>query len=153
LPVAAALAAGAALAGGGCNGIRNGGTRLPAVLYTAAALLLLLSPLRASYHYARAIAAPTPEGARDHLARAVALDPAFPLYRARLGWLSAGAAGDRAAGAEAARRAARDAPGVAPLWLAAGILGLGERPWAGQALGEACALDPLAPFAPYFLAV
>ena len=51
-------------------------------------------------------------------------------------------------------RAAEDAPGVAPLWLAAGILGLrAERPWAGRALEQAWALDPLAPFAPYFLAV
>jgi len=155
LPVAAALAAGAALAHSPTPPISPAPgrrSRLPAALYAAAALLLLLSPLRAGYHYERATAASS-ESARDHLARAVALDPAFPLYRARLGWLLAGRPGGRQAGADQALRAAADAPGVAPLWLAAGILGLGaERPWAGRALEQACALDPLAPFAPYFLA-
>jgi hypothetical protein len=47
--------------------------------------------------------------------------------------------------------AARQAPGVATLWTTAGILGsAAERPWAGEALERACALDPLNPFPPFY---
>ncbi len=156
LPVAAALAAGAALAGeAGTLGSseRSGASlRLPALAYGVVALLLLFPLLLAGYHYDQAIAAPIPQEARSQLARAVDLDPAFPLYRARLGWLLQGV--ERGRGADLALRSAEQASGVGPLWLAAGVLGLGAgRPWAPRALTEACTLDPLSPFAPYFLAV
>jgi hypothetical protein len=154
LPVAVSLAAGAALAGSSPAPLPRAGLRLhlPAGVYGVAALLLLSPLLLASYHYDQAIAAPAPRRAQDHLARAVGLDPSFPLYRARLGWLLAGSAPGK--GADLALRAAEDAPGMGSLWLAAGILGLGaSRPWAPQALAAACARDPLSPFAPYFLAV
>jgi hypothetical protein len=159
LPIAAALATGAALAGRGVAGetlslseSSGASLRLPALAYGAVSLLLLFPLLLASYHYGQAIAAPIPHEARSQLARAVDLDPGFPLYRARFGWLLQGV--ERGRGAELSLRAAEQASGVGPLWLAAGVLGLGaSRPWAPRALTEACTLDPLSPFAPYFLAV
>jgi hypothetical protein len=159
LPVAAALAAGAALAGRGVAGetlslseSSGASLRLPALAYGAVSLLLLFPLLLAGYHYGQAIAAPIPQETRSQLARAIDLDPAFPLYRARLGWLLQGV--ERGRGADLSLRAAEEASGVGPLWLAAGVLGLGAgRSWAPRALTEACTLDPLSPFAPYFLAV
>ncbi|MEA2693138.1 MAG: hypothetical protein QOJ16_2525 [Acidobacteriota bacterium] len=152
LPLAAALAAGAALVGSPELPPAELRRRLPALAYGVAALLLLSPLLLASYHYDQAIAAPTPRRAQAHLAQAVHLDPSFPLYRARLGWLLAGA--ERGRGTDLALRAAENASGVSSLWLAAGVLGLGaSRPWVPQALQEACVRDPLSPFAPYFLAV
>jgi hypothetical protein len=155
LPLAAALAAGAALAewpeSPELPRVRLR-LRLPVLVYGVAALPLLSPLLLASYHYDQAIAAPTPRQSQAHLARAVRLDPSFPLYRARLGWLLAGS--ERGRGADLTLRAAADASGVSSLWLAAGVLGLGTgRPWAPRALAEACTGDPLSPFAPYFLAI
>jgi O-antigen ligase len=151
LPVAACLAAGAALAESNAPQERIP-LRLPALAYGVVATLLLSPLLRASYHYDQAIAAPTPRQSKAHLSRAVGLDPSFPLYRARFGWLLASS--DRGRGADLALRSAEDASGVGSLWLAAGVLGLGaSRPWAPRALAEACARDPLSPFSPYFLAV
>jgi O-antigen ligase len=154
LPLAAAVAAGATLAGEPPRepAGASGGGRWPARAYGAIALLLLSPILLASYHYGQAVHGSSPQATRDHLARAVALDPAFPLYRARLGWLLARSAAGP--GADLARQAAEEASGVGPLWLAAGVLALGAgQPAAPPAQAEACALDPLSPFAPYFLAV
>jgi hypothetical protein len=91
------------------------------------------------------------------LARAVDLDPRFPLYRWRLALLAGGAGtpgapGEVPAAARLAREAAIDGGAVAPLWLTAGVLGRQARqPWAGLALAESCRLDPLDPFPPFFL--
>ncbi len=156
LPLAVVIVAGAALAGETSGPVD--GSRWPARAYGAIALLLLSPLLLASYHYGQAITASSPQVRQNHLARAVALDPSFPLYRARLGWLVARSA--VGPGADLARQAAEEASGVGPLWLAAGVLALGAEqptppptPPTPPALAEACALDPLSPFAPYFLAV
>jgi O-antigen ligase len=151
LPLAAALAAGASLAAfpalPGCRP-----RRLAPAIYAVACLGFLSPLLLASWRYERAIA--EPEAARDHLARAVALDPSFPLYRARLAWLPPRREGGLGESADLALQAAEGAREVAPLWLTAGFLGMGaNRPWARPALARACALDPLAPLAPYLLAV
>ncbi len=197
LPLAAALAAGAALAGssaaansadaadsaanpadpaGRPAARRERLERAAPALWAALALLLLAPLLAAERSYERAEVALDSRSARRLLARAVALDPAFPLYRSRLAGLAVGTAAatavtpvDAAAAvapvgaatavtpvgaATAARQAAARAYRVAPLWLQAGIQGLAAgRPWAADALRRACVLDPLSPFAPFFLAV
>jgi hypothetical protein len=101
------------------------------------------------------------EPVRAELARAVELDPHFPLYRWRLALLAAAAGtpgapadapGEVPAAARLAREAAIDGGAVAPLWLTAGVLGRQARlPWAGPALAESCRLDPLDPFPPFYL--
>jgi O-Antigen ligase len=159
LPVAAAVAAGATLAGGrraeDAAELAAGRARAWRWLlcaYAALALALLLPIRLAARHAERAIGA-APETARQELARAVRLDPAFPLYRARLAWLQDATPLGRAAAAVFARQAAGDAGAVIPLWLSAGLLGsrAGE-PWAAAALERACDLDPLSSFAPFYLA-
>lgn len=166
LPVALALAAGAALAGDG-RGIPGAGTppaaasggrgagarwwrrRLPALVYCAAAAAVLAPLDLAHLAYDRALDAGEPEAERAALERAVELDPAFPLYRARRAWAGEGSLPD-AEVAEEARRAAAAADGVAPLWLAAGVYGgRSGAPWAAAALGRACDLDPLGALAPF----
>jgi hypothetical protein len=166
LPLAAAVAAGAALAGGAPEAApgterdpRRGWRRWIAPAYALAAALVL-APLdlgRRAYD----LAADAPRGeALRRLDRAVALDPSFPLYRARRGWLlsegSADAPSPPAARQEAAAESARAAEaafGLAPLWLAAGsVAAEGEEPWAAAAaLERACALDPLGALAPFWL--
>jgi hypothetical protein len=60
---------------------------------------------------------------------------------------------DRRVAAEQALAAAERAPGVAALWLAAGLLGDDAgAPWAERALRRACDLDPLGALAPFRLA-
>ena len=155
LPVAAALAAGAALAGSGSPMHEAAARRprpwlLPAYAILALAVLL---PIRlAARHAERAIGADLPT-ARRELARAVRLDPAFPLYRARLAWVQEPTRLGRAGAAALARQAAADGGTVAPLWLAAGVFGgrTGE-PWAAAALERACDLDPLSALPPFYLA-
>ena len=105
----------------------------------------------------RADADPDPTVARE-LRSAIALDPGFPLYRARLAWLEVdtnpGDLDTRRWSARRAHQAAEDAFGVAPLWLVAGALGQEARePWSREALLRACQLDPLAPMAPFRLAI
>jgi hypothetical protein len=152
LPIAAALTAGAALAASPPPPFAGPRLRLVPALYAAVCLAALLPLFRATYRYERAIADPL--AAHDHLTRAVALDPTFPLYRARLAWLPPRPGGDLGESADLAFQAADQAGGVAPLWLTAGFLGMGAgRPWARPALTRACALDPLAALAPYLLAV
>ena len=176
LPVALALAAGAALAGAagepagpasaaaeanrterpGAAGRRGrargrGGWRRgwPGVLYCAAAAAALLPLDLAQLAYDRAVAAGERAARRAALARAVRLDPGFPLYRAWLAWDGEGV--DRPpAVAAGARRAAADAHGVGPLWLAAGVYAADAgAPWAAAALDRACDLDPLGALAPF----
>jgi len=162
LPLALATAAGAALAGGAAGSTaaatgarpapawRNG----PACVYVLAAAAALLAPQMARWHYDRAVAAGQSgrgPAALSELAAAVRLDPELPLYRLRLALLRDGGAGESGAAAQA-WRAARDGQGVGLAWLAAGILGRAEgEVWAPAALEQACALDPLSPFPPFYL--
>lgn len=145
LPLAVAVAAGAALS----KNPEERGADLPARLYTVIALLALAPSELARWHYDRARAADVAgrrNVARAEIARAVALDPTFPLYRMRLALLGGG---DRAA---LALRAAEDGVAVPVLWTVAGILGYTEKePWAPTALERACSLAPLDPLPPFYL--
>ena len=147
LPVAVAVAAGAALAGKPRPAIPGG--KLVPLLYAAAAALALVPLDRAHALYDLAARATDPQLAREHLETAERLDAAFPLYAARRAWLEA----ESASTAEAAGRAlsaAEGTPGLPPLWLQAGYLGAssGEK-WAAGALERGIALDPLGALAPY----
>lgn len=86
------------------------------------------------------------------LERARQLDAHFPLYEARLAWLRAELEPGSREAARQGLEAARSARGLAPLWLAAGLLGrdAGE-PWSRFAFLEACRLDPLGALAPFYL--
>jgi O-antigen ligase len=158
LPLAAAAAAGAALAGGarsGAGGAAEAPGSRPAGAFVTGAYVLaaavLLTPIAlAQRAYDRAARAPR-EAAVRWLDRAVELDPGFPLYRARRGWLEAEREDGR--GRADSLRAARDALGVAPLWLAAGAAaeGAGERAAGAFAYERSCALDPLGALAPFRL--
>jgi hypothetical protein len=160
LPVAAALAAGAALAGARPALVPGSGERPDpadrprrrvALVGSAIALYFLAPLLAAQLCWEHAGFAGDLRGARAVLQRAVDLDPAFPLYRARRAWLADSGA---LSAAVEARRAAARADRLAPLWLQAGVAGaIAGRPWAADALRRACVLDPLGPFAPFFLAV
>lgn len=150
LPAALAVVAGAALGGPARRDPGLSGTVLAAI-YVLPAVLFLAPFERAHYFYDRARTEPDPHLTLAHLRQAARLDPAFPLYSTRVAWLEARLDGVSAEAAEAAHRAARQAPGVAPLWLAAGALGLeAGRPWAGEVLERAHELDPLAPLPPFF---
>jgi hypothetical protein len=165
LPVAAAFAAGAGLA---AAGRRAGGSAAPARIYALLAVTFLAAPEAALWHYDRAVAAAfagarvagmpgSGERSRQELARAVDLDPEFPLYRWRLALLASGASpgaelGEPQRAARLALAAARDGDAVAPLWLTAGALGRqAQLPWAVAALEESCRLDPLDPFPAFYL--
>lgn len=138
LPVAAAVAAGAALAARGEEEAPV--SRVPVLVYALAAAMGL-APLEAARW----------AWDRQALATAVRLDPSFALYRTRLALLQGETPRERAAAAELALGAARQAPGVATLWTTAGVLGAAaQRPWAGEALDRACALDPFNPFPPFY---
>ena len=166
LPLAAALAAGAALAGEGAAGkvpgqgaAPSGSGRLrrldawgaPVWVYVAAAVTILLPLARAQALYDRAAGLRTRAKAAPLVAQAMALDPEFALYRARWAWSSDAPVGERAVEASAAARSAR---GVAALWLRAGALALeaGRTDLAREASERALALDPLSGFAPFHLA-
>ncbi|HVS15311.1 MAG TPA: O-antigen ligase family protein [Thermoanaerobaculia bacterium] len=87
--------------------------------------------------------------AAGHLAGAVALDPAFPLYRFRAALESGGAE----AAAEL-RSAALSARGLGLLWLVAGArAGQEGVPGYSRDLERACDLDRLGALAPFVLAV
>ncbi len=141
VPLAAMIGLGAVLAAEApARGRRQGVT--VAVVAVLAALIVPLDLAHLAYD--RAVGAGTRERQADHLRRAVALDPAFPLYRARLAWMEADGG--------QARDAARRARAVAPLWAVAGMLAqeAGE-PWSREALVRACRLSPLGVIAPYRL--
>lgn len=149
IPVGLGCLAGFALAASGGRPRRAGpGARLA----TAGCLLVaaggLLAPALAERSYAAARAARDRAAARPHLERALALDPAFPLYRARRAWIADETPGERA---REALRAAREARGVAALWLRAGgsAFEAGELAAARAAFARTMALDPLGGVAPY----
>ncbi len=153
LPLAALTAAGAALAAAGPPR-RQTTSPWPARALALGAALLLVPTDLAHLAYDRAVDAEDPRQQVRHLERAVALDPSLPLYRARLAWLEAELRGVDAELARQARDAARDASGLAPLWLAAGAMGReAGAAWARPALLEACRLNPLGALAPYQLAL
>jgi hypothetical protein len=125
------------------------------LLYTAIALGVLAPVRRAQCLYDRARTASQPF---ELLARAGERDAAFPLYAARRAWaapsIGVASADDEGESrtADEALRAAERAPGVAALWLAAGLLGADSgAPWAEAALRRACDLDPLGALAPFRL--
>ncbi|MEO8275850.1 MAG: O-antigen ligase family protein [Thermoanaerobaculia bacterium] len=153
LPLAAMLAAGAALAGEGVTGELRPRARasFPVWIYVAVALGVLLPLTRAQALYERAARLRTRDQVAPLLARATELDPDFALYRARWAWSANAPIAERA---ESAVAAARLAPGVAALWLRAGALALeaGRTDLARIALTRALALDPLNGFAPFELA-
>ena len=153
LPLAATIAAGAALAGGG-RGKTRPGSLWPVRAYAAAALLALLPLELARWHYDQAASADAAGRARKaeaELESAARLDPAFPLYPMRLALLRARGGAGAGEAYELALRAAEKGNAVAPLWLVAGVLGTSaNRPGAGAALEKACALDPLDPLPPFY---
>ncbi len=111
----------------------------------------MLAPLAlAERSYDAAVERPQGSPAEPLLARALALDPEFPLYQARHAWSSGGPVEQRA---EEAISAARSAVGVAALWYRAGALAreAGRDDWRKEALRRAMALDPLSGFAPFQL--
>ncbi|HYO12368.1 MAG TPA: O-antigen ligase family protein [Thermoanaerobaculia bacterium] len=147
LPLAAAVVAGAALAAAE----RETGWEpaLPVRIYAVTAALALLPAELARWRYDRALAAETKGRravAREELASALRLDPAFPLYRMRLALFE-----ERETAARLGLRAAEDGGAVPVLWTAAGLLGFSaQSPWAGEALDRACALAPFDPFPPFY---
>src|SRR6185295_18783429 len=134
LPLAAAIAAGAALTGSG-RGKARPEAQWPLRIYAAVALLALLPLELARWRYDRAAAADAlgrQRAAEADLESAMRLDPAFPLYPFRLALLRARHETGRGAAAELALRAARKGRAVSVLWLAAGVLGTSaHRSWAG----------------------
>jgi hypothetical protein len=123
--------------------------------FAVVAVLGLLAPQMARWHYDRAVEAGQagrPHAAASELAAAVRLDQAFPLYRMRLALFEASEAADHPAAAALALGAARDGQGIGLLWLVAGILGQADgEAWARAALEQGCALDPLSPYPPFYL--
>jgi len=142
VPVTLALLLGARRAGRARVKVDRLWARAAARAWLAASAVALVPLDAAHLAYDRAARAGDPAVARRALTRAVALDPWHPLYRARLA--------ARTGSAPNALRAAEDARGVAALWLAAG-----QHTTSAQraALARACTLDPLAPLAPFVLAL
>jgi len=122
--------------------------RWPLRLYLVAALVALMPLNLARGFYDRALGAESAAETHRALTQAVALDPSFPLYRARLAALSA----PREAATQA-RRAAWNAASTPALWLHAATVA--RRPGAASIdeLRRAMALDPLAAYAPFELAL
>ncbi|MEA2602322.1 MAG: putative inorganic carbon ((-)) transporter [Acidobacteriota bacterium] len=155
LPVAAVVAAGAALAGSG-RGKARPESPWPVRLYAVAALFVLAPLELAHWRYDRAAAADIAHrsGAESELAEAIRLDPDFPLYPVRLALLRGREPEDRAQqerNAELARHGAEIGRGVPSLWLISGVLGYSAHlPWAGAALDKACRLDLFNPFPPFY---
>lgn len=152
LPVSAAVIAGAALEPRSTERARN---PHPVLIVTAYLFLtvLVLAPIdRAHFLYDRARRAEAPRDALAALDRATRLDPHFPLYRARQAWLASDLDGASQHWAAQARQAAMMAPGLAPLWLAAGDLAQrAHLSWAPEAFAHAHHLDPLSPLAAFHL--
>ncbi|HEX2464189.1 MAG TPA: hypothetical protein VHR17_06145 [Thermoanaerobaculia bacterium] len=162
--VAAAVAAGAMLASTttcrpAVSDRARRAARAAILLYSAIALGVLAPVRRAQRLYDEARTAGQPF---ELLVGATDYDKSFPLYAARRAWASAPlptpATGAVTGGTDESRiagealRAAERAPGVAALWLAAGLLGAdANAPWAEAALRRACDLDPLGALAPFQL--
>ncbi len=149
IPVALMAAAAATLVGAAAAP-RGAGWLGQAIVagYVVSACIVLSGPVRAHAAYERGRAAPSRGAAVASLARAVALDPGFPLYRARAAWASEATAVERAA---ASRRAASEARGVAALWLRSGVdsFEAGEYEASRSAFEAAMALDPLSGVPPF----
>ncbi len=148
LPIAALIAAGAALAPGlpiSPHPPRRAERAILRVVVVAA--VLILGPLDfAHLCYDRALGTDR-AGSIAALDTALAADPSFPLYRARRAAYRANAT---PRDAESALRAARDSGDVGPLWLLAGQLGVeARRPWSGAALDRACRAAPFDALAPW----
>ena len=129
------------------------------LLYTAGALGVLAPVRRAQRLYDAARSAAEPFALLD---RATAHDKSFPLYVARRAWATAPVRRtrpppSRSAGSTRGLPAKRSAPpsarpGVAALWLAAGVLGADAgASWSSSALKRACDLDPMGALAPFRL--
>ncbi len=148
LPVAIAVAAGAGLAA--LPGRLRRGPRRWSLAAAALAVVVAAPAGIATLRYEAARVAPSSLADLD---AALRFDPGFPLYRARSAWARAAVEPGATEVAEQAIVAAEAAPGVAALWLAAGLLssdaGLGAR--SARALERACDLDPLAALAPFYL--
>lgn len=127
--------------------------RLPVLLAYVLLAAALLAPMdRAHSHYDQARLASDKEESLRQIDRALSMDPKFPLYRARRSWLVGEIRGVDAPTADQALQAAQAAPGLAPLWLAAGDLGRrAGLLWAPAALSTAHRLDPLSPLAAFHL--
>jgi hypothetical protein len=144
LPVAAAIVAGGALQARQPGRLRW--RLLPSTIvafYVIAAAALMLPTAAAHRNYDLARSSKDAGKAIRSLESAIALDPGFPLYRARGAWL---AADQKISQREAlqALHAAELARGLAPLWLEAGYLGhRTDQDWAPWALETAARLDPL----------
>lgn len=177
LPVAAAVAAGAALAGARRVPVSTGadaasspsGVRRRAVvalLYLVAAGAVLLPLDRAHRLYDRAFVRGaelasgsvgiSDPGPAELLRRAVRLDPEFPLYRfhaARQDWRTTTEREGAQATAREALLGAELGRGVAALWLRGGAAAAaaGSPEIAAPAFEMACALDPLGAMAPFSL--
>ena len=125
--------------------------RLPRVahwLLLIVVLALILPGLRAQWAWdaARQVSPGDDARAADLLARAVTLDPDFPLYSFRLGLLR----GDT----ELLLAASRAAGAVGPMTLQAGLAAeAAGLPEAAALLERACDLDPFGGLAPFRLAV
>lgn len=149
LPAAAAVVAGACLPRQRRDRDQHALSKPYAAVYLLPAVVLLLPTVLAHRLYDLARVDPEVETSIKSLESAVALDPHFPLYRARAAWLKADESVSRST-AEDALRAAELAQGLAPLWLEAGYLGLQvEAIWAPTALETASRLDPLSSLAAF----
>lgn len=144
IPVTAAVIAGASF--GKSNPPLWRGRVAVAWAYTLFAVVLLTPLDRAHLLYDQARHAQSAAESQSTLLQAHEIDPAFPLYLARESWLAADNQGVDLTIADRAHEAAQMAPGLAPLWLEAGILGyrVGAS-WAPEALVRAHQLDPLSP--------
>ncbi|MEM7354912.1 MAG: O-antigen ligase family protein, partial [Acidobacteriota bacterium] len=133
LPLAVVVALGAVLAAEQRSPPepRSVGPRIAAVVAACVIGVCVLPLDRAHLAYDRAMSGLDRSQQIRHLRRAVELDPAFPLYQARLAWLEAENGLGEPAVARRALAAAEAARGLAPLWLAAGLH--------GQQAGEAWA--------------
>lgn len=160
LPATLAVVAGMAIAARGArSGQRARGGRSLGVAatlglaYVLPAAVLLVPIDRAHLHYQRAIESGSEVAALAELGRAVALDPEFPLYRARRAWLAARQPDGAAAAVDDALEAARAAKWLAPLWLGAGeVAAAADHPAAAEAFATAQRLDPLSPLAAFHAA-
>ncbi|MEM7356884.1 MAG: hypothetical protein AAF657_39085, partial [Acidobacteriota bacterium] len=154
LPLAVVVALGAILAAEQRSPPepRSVGPRIAAIVAACVIGVFVLPLDRAHLAYDRAMSGLDHAQQIHHLRRAVELDPAFPLYQARLAWLEADNGLGEPAVARRALAAAEAARGLAPLWLAAGLHGqqAGEA-WASEALQRACRLSPLGAMAPFHL--
>lgn len=120
--------------------------RWPLRLFLVVALVALVPLDLARGFYDRALGAESAVETHRALTQAVALDPSFPLYRARLAALSS-----PLEAASQARRAAWNAASTPALWLHAATVGRRSGAASIDELRRAMALDPLAAFAPFEL--